>query len=139
MKGVQVYRHANQPKETTEGSVPEVNLKESGYKKLAEASNIAFMEIMWSGVALKDDDNEMRDDNIPFTSDVYSSKAASETLTTTSEMLTMDYDNPDRDYMTRDNLEFLIESYPYLVEAWLEQYKPSPKAAKVLRDKGYDV
>ena len=97
------------------------------------------MEIMWSGVTTRDDTETMRGDNIPFTSDVYSVKDASETLTTTSEMLTMDYDNPDRSYMTRDNLEFLIDRYPYLVEAWLEQYRPSPKAAKVLRDKGYDV
>lgn len=139
MKGVEVYRHANQPEETTEATFPEVDLKESGYEKLAEASNIAFMEIMWSGVTTRDDTETMRGDNIPFTSDVYSVKDASETLTTTSEMLTMDYDNPDRSYMTRDNLEFLIDRYPYLVEAWLEQYRPSPKAAKVLRDKGYDV
>jgi hypothetical protein len=139
MSGVVVYAKADQPDEKVDKTIPDIELEADGYEKLIEATNIAFMEMVYNGTIMNDSNKTIRADSMPFIGRPYSARAANETLTTVSEILTMTPNNPDKSWKSVQRLELLMDKYPYLVDAWLEQYNPSVEVKDILNNNGWDL
>jgi len=140
MQGIQILKSASQPDEKIDKTIPDIELEEEGFDKLIEAVNLTFMEMSWIGSVMKTDGKSVREDSMKFVGQAYSVRAANETLTVVSEILrSKTPTNPEKSYIGEADVISIHENYPHLVEAWIENFNPSPEVAKILKELGYDL
>ncbi len=122
--------------------IPDVHLsRDDDWERLIEASNLAFMEMVWTASQLEAEETVGKDVVSPV-GRPYSMRAANETFTVVTELLRAS--NPsgkikEKEWLSSSKIRELDNHYPYLIDAWLDNYNPSEGAAKVLRELGYDV
>jgi hypothetical protein len=105
--------------------------------RLIEAANITWLDMAYQ-VSTADKGDNFWFSDIDWVGRRYSSKAAHETLTTVSELLTVEESDPEN-YLTEANVINLYQNYPWLVEAWSVQWPLSDLAKNALEKAGANI
>jgi hypothetical protein len=104
--------------------------------RLIEAVNITWLDIAYQvSAADKSDPNWYTD--IDWIGRRYSGKAANETITTISELLT--YHENDNGYLNEAAVQDAYYNYPWLVQAWSEMWPLSDAAKQALEEVGAEI